>query len=217
MENVKGIIYKVINNETNEQYIGATTKSIEKRKEDHCQKSNSGSNINFHEAISTYGPDTFHWVQIDTANNYNELAKKEIKYIEENNTIEEGYNSDKGGGFKKSIYKYDLSGTLNFTYNNLTEAGESINARKQDISRACWSINNALGGFLWSYDYAEPFIPKNDNRRKEVFQYSLKGNLLARYVSASEASRKTGVSKTCITRCCREEREHSGGFLWKFI
>jgi len=216
MENVKGIIYKVINNETNEQYIGATTKSIEERKDDHYQKSNSGSNIKFHEAISTYGPDTFNWVQIDTASNSDELARKEIKYIEENNTLKNGYNSDKGGGFKKTIYKYNLDGTLNNTYNNLSDAGKCIGVRKQDISRACWSISNTIGGFLWSYDYIEPFIPKNDNRKKEVLQYNLNGNLLACYVSASEASRKTGVSKTCITRCCRKEREHSGGFLWEY-
>lgn len=216
MKNAKAIIYKVINNETNEVYIGTTTKSIEERKQDHYQKTMSGSDIKFHNAIDTYGPDSFRWVQIDSANTADELARKEIKYIQENDSLNNGYNSDKGGGFKKTIYRYNLDGSLNSTYENLNDAGESINVRKQDISRACWSVNHTLCGFLWSYDYAEPFIPESDNRKKEVLQYSLNGNLLARYISASEASRKTGVSKSCITRCCRQEREHSGGFLWKY-
>lgn len=216
MKSINSIIYKVTNNETNKVYIGATTKSIEDRKQDHIQKSATGNDIKFHNAINTYGTDSFHWVQIDTASNADELAKKEIQYINEFNSLEQGYNSDKGGGFKKTIYKYNLDGSLNSTFDNLTDAGKSINVRKQDISRACWSINHTLGGYLWSYEYEEPFIPRIDNRKKEVLQYNLNGNLLARYVSASEASRKTGISKTCITRCCRGERIFSGGFLWKY-
>lgn len=216
MKQINSIIYKVTNNETNEVYIGATTKTIQDRKEDHLQKSVSGSEVKFHDAIATYGFESFTWEQIDIANTTDELAQKEIKYILVHNSFEDGYNSDKGGGFKKTIYKYNLDGSLNSTYENLSMAGDSIGVRKQDISRACWSINHTLGGYLWSYHYVEPFLTEVDNRKKEVLQYSLNGNLLARYVSASEASRKTGLSKTCITRCCRGERKKSGGFVWKY-
>lgn len=210
------IIYKVINNITNQIYIGATTKSIEERKQDHFQKTLSGSELKFHSAINTYGTNSFVWEQIDTAESIDELAKKEIQYIEEFETNSKGYNSDKGGGFKKTIYKYNLDGSLNCTYNTLSEASNTLNLRKQDISRACWSVNHTLRGFLWSYDYFKTFKPNTDNRKKEVLQYNLNGNLLAKYVSASEASRKTGISKTCITRCCRKERQQSRGFIWEY-
>jgi hypothetical protein len=216
MENVNGIIYKVTNQATNEHYIGATTKSIEERQQDHFQKAETNNGYKFQNAISTYGKDAFTWEQIDTASSIDDLAKKEIHYIEKFDSISKGYNSDKGGGFKKTIYKYFLNGTLNSTFENLTDASNSINGSKQDISRACWSVNHTYGGFFWSYDYVECFKPNLDNRKKEVLQYSLNGNLLARYVSASEASRKTGISKTCITRCCRKERQHSRGFLWEY-
>lgn len=216
MENKAGIIYKVINNETNEVYIGATTQSIQNRKKDHIQKSNTGTNRKFYNAISTYGHDSFNWVQIDSATTIDELAKKEIKYILENDSLKNGYNSDKGGGIKKTVYKYNLNGTLNTTFEDLTSAAQTINVHKKDISRACWSVNHTLGGFLWSYKLKEPFVTELDIRKKQVIQYSLKGEELARYVSASEAFRKTGISKTCITRCCRGERENSGGFIWKY-
>jgi hypothetical protein len=212
----EGIIYKVVNLITNEVYVGASTKTLMDRQYDHIQKATIKSNYKFHEAISTYGPDSFHWIQIDTATSVDELAKKEIEYIAEYSSKDSGYNSDKGGGFKKTIYQYNLDGTLNQTFENLTIAGESIQVRKQDISRACWSVNNTLGGYLWSYDYMEPFLPTKDVRKKEVLQYDLNGNFLGKYGSASEASRKTEVSKTCITRCCRNERSNSGGFLWKY-
>jgi group I intron endonuclease len=216
MKNVNGIIYKVTNQATNENYIGATTKTIEERQQDHFQKSSTNYGFKFQKAISTYGKDTFIWEQIDTAPTTDELAKKEIEYIEKFDSISKGYNSDKGGGFKKTIYKYNLDGSLNSTYENLTDAGNSINARKQDVSRACWSANHTLGAFLWSYEYIESFQPSKDNKKKEVLQYNLNGNLLAKYISASEASRKTGISKTCITRCCRKERQNSGGFIWEY-
>lgn len=219
MENTKnnsGIIYKVINTETNQVYIGTTTKSIDERKNDHLQKSNKGTGYKFHNAISTYGADSFRWIQIDTASNIDELAYKEIKYISEYDSLENGYNSDKGGGFKKTVYQYDLDGTLLNSFGDLNSAAVSINATKKGISKACWNVNHALGGYLWSYQFKEKFIPESDSRKKEVIQHSLNGNVLARYISASEASRKTGLSKTCISRCCRGERKHSGGFLWNY-
>lgn len=215
-ENTNFIIYKAQNIITGECYIGATTKTIDERKQDHLQKANKGATCKFHNAITTYGQNSFNWVQIDTATSTDELAEKEIKYILANKSLKEGNNSDKGGGFKKTVYQYNLKGDLINSFDNLTSASETINVRKQDISRACWSVNHTLGGYLWSYDYKESFVIEPDNRKKQVLQYNLKGEKLARYISASEASRKTGVSKTCITRCCRGERVQTGGFLWKY-
>jgi GIY-YIG catalytic domain/NUMOD1 domain len=213
---VTNIIYKATNTITQEVYIGATTKSLEERKADHLQKANKKVGSYFQEAIGTYGPDAFSWEQIDTASSNDELASKEIRYISEYNALEKGLNSDSGGGIKKTVYKYNLDGSLNATFENLTLASETIGVRKQDISRACWNVNQTLGGFLWSYNCTESFVPELDNRKKEVIQSFLDGNLISQYISVAEASRKTGVSKTCISRCCRGEREDSGGFLWKY-
>jgi hypothetical protein len=216
IENNQGIIYKVINTETNEIYIGATRNSIDERKNDHIQKSDNGKGYKFHNAISTYGANAFRWEQIDTAGTNNELAAKEIKYISEYDTIKNGYNSDKGGGFKKTVYRYNLDGSPIDSFKDLTSAATSVNATKKALSKACWTVNHTLKGYLWSYECKEKFIPESDNRKKEVLQYNLNGNLLAQYISVAEASRKSGLSKTCISRCCRKERENSGGFIWKY-
>ncbi len=210
------IIYKAQNTFTGETYIGATTKSIEERKSDHLQKANKKVGSYFQEAIGTYSPDAFSWEQIDTASSNDELASKEIMYISEYSALGNIYNCDKGGGIKKTVYKYNLDGSLNAIFEDLTSASETIGVRKQDISRACWNVNNTLGCYLWSYDKMETFVAENDCRKKEVIQSFLDGNLVSKYISVSEASRKTGVSKTCIARCCRGERENSGGFLWRY-
>ena len=99
------IIYKAVNKHNGKAYIGSTTRSIEERRRDHLAKANTGVGAAyFQEAIATYSPDAFDWEQLDTASSVDELAAKEILYIEKYNTLKDGYNSDKGGGFKKTIY-----------------------------------------------------------------------------------------------------------------
>ena len=44
----------------------------------------------------------------------------------------------------------------------------------------------------------------------------MEGNCIAVYESVSEASVLTGVNKSSIAKCCRNERKSAGGFLWKF-
>lgn len=216
MENKNYIIYKAQNTITGECYIGATTKSIEERKQDHLQKASTGSSLKFHYAISTTGTDNFKWEQLDTASNPNELAEKETKYIYDFKAQEEGYNGDCGGGFQKLVYQYNENGILIETYNSLTEIKETLGIDKPRISSAC--LNSTMyDGSYWSYRLLEIIIPKKDFRLKAVNQYSLNQEFIENFKSASEASRLTGISKTCITRCCRGERKNSGGFIWNYI
>lgn len=216
MENKNYIIYKAQNTLTGECYIGATTKSIEDRKQDHLQKANSGHGQKFHFAITISGSDNFTWEQLDTASNTNELAEKETKYIFEFKAQEEGYNGDSGGGFQKLVYQYDENGTLIETYNSLTEIKEILGIDKQRISNAC--LNSTMyDGSFWSYRLLEKITPKTDLRIKALNQYSLSQEFIITFKSASEASRKTGISKSCITKCCRGERKSSGGFIWNYL
>jgi len=209
------LIYKATNISNNQVYIGSTTSTLDTRKKDHIQKANKGSGHYFQEAIGTYGPEAFQWEEIDTASSINELAEKEREYIVKYNSKEEGYNGDCGGGLKKSVYQYSLDGSLITEYESLSSAAMAVNADKRTISSTCLGYSKTCKGYYWSYLCKDEFkVP--DNRKKEVSQYDLEGNLLAKYVSASEASRKTGVSKSCITKCCRGERKSSSNFIWKY-
>lgn len=213
----RGIIYMAKNVGTDEIYIGSTTKNLEERIQDHVSKAKNNNGGKFQEAISTYGVDAFIWEQIDTASTTDELAQKEIKYIEEFNSFEDGYNSDKGGGFKKTVYQYNIeTGELVNSYDGLVSAANAVNASKKSISNSCLNYCKTCKGYIWSYSDTLDVNLNLDLRIKTVNQISLDGDIVACYNSASEASRKTGISKTCITRCCREEREQSGGFLWKY-
>jgi group I intron endonuclease len=211
------IVYKVTNKNTEEVYVGVTTKSIEDRKRDHLKKSKKGKSYAFQNAIATYGVDAFKWEQIDTATTTNELAQKEKEYILEYNSKEQGYNSDSGGGIQKTVYQYDiLTGVLVNKYSNLTDASATVGLTKQDLSKVCLSVNKVSNGFVWSYSSTFP-IHINDKRRKVIQQFSLEGKFINEFNSVSEASKLTGCNKTSIAKVCRGERQSCGGYLWKYI
>jgi group I intron endonuclease len=210
------IIYKVTNQATGKAYIGATTRSIEDRKIDHLQKSRKKFGNYFHEAMATYGADAFNWEQIDTASSSNELAEKEKKYILQFDSKENGYNSDSGGGFKKTVYQFDLQGNLLASFDGLKEIESKFGHDKRRVSTACTNATIWKGSY-WSYSQNNTFKPPRDGRKKKVLQYSLAGEILAQYNSVAEASKKSGLSRTCISRCCRNERKSSSGFIWKYI
>ena len=211
------IVYKVTNLETEEVYVGITTKSLEDRKKDHLKKSKEGKSYAFQNAIATYGIDVFKWEQIDTALTTDELAKKEKEYILEYNSKEDGYNMSAGGDVKKSVYQYNiLTGALVNKYSNLTDASATIGLNKQDLSKVCLSVNKASKGFYWTYDYVERFIPLEDKRKKKVQQYNIQDEFINEFESVSEASKETGCNKTGIAKVCRQERQHCGNFKWYY-
>ena len=215
--NNSGIIYKVTHKESGKTYVGATKSDLEARKKDHLQKGAKSKGHQFQEAIGTYGPEAFSWKQIDTANTVNELAQKEKEYIIQYDCKENGYNSDAGGGFKKSVYKYDLkSKELVESFECLDDAGNSVRASKKQISRACLNINQKFRGFYWSYEKYDVFNPTQDQRKKLVHQYTLDHVQIASFSSIAEASKATGINKSCIAKVCRGERKTAKGCFWKY-
>jgi predicted GIY-YIG superfamily endonuclease len=212
-----GIIYTVKCEITGEFYVGATTDSIHQRKLDHVERAKRGEPYPFAQAIATHGPEAFTWKQTDTASSTDELARKEKEYINKLNSKENGYNADVGGGIKKSVYQYNIrDGSLVNRYDCLESAALAVSAYKTCIGNACLGQNKTCKGYYWSYNLSVPFEPERDFRKKRVIQYSYSGEEIAVYESVAEASRKSGISKSCISRVCRGERDKSGGFVWKY-
>jgi group I intron endonuclease len=215
MQKKMKIVYKVTNQETGKSYIGVTTRTMEERKADHIKKASKGMGSYFQSAIATFGPAAFQFEQIDTATSSNELAEKEKKYILQYDSKENGYNSDSGGGFKKTVYQFDLDGNLAASFYGLKEIESTLGHDKRRISNASITATVWKGSY-WSYSQNNTFKPTTDSRKKKVLQYGYNGELIASYDSVAEASRISGISKTCISRCCRNEREQSGGFIWNY-
>ena len=214
MKMKEGIIYKATNVATGEVYIGATTINLKDRINDHYNKAVKDYGYKFQNAIREYGIENFTWEQIDTAQDANELALKESYYISKFDSINNGYNSNKGGGFKKLIYQYNLTGELESTFQSLEEASKSSSISEASISHACVGDRKTSNGFYWTY--TSTFDLKEDIRKKKVIQYDYEGELVKVFDSISDASKQTEINKSSIAKCCRGERKKAGNFIWKF-
>lgn len=212
---MEGIIYLGVNKITQQIYVGATTKNLDKRLREHYDAAFTQKGSFFTNELFLYGMENFKFLVIDKALSIDELARKEVHYIETYNTMKNGYNSDRGGGFKKTIYQFELNNPEPIaTYETLEEAGNSVNASRKTISNACLGSLKSAKGFLWSYTPEYPIV--EDKRPKTVYQYDLDGLLIATFSSAREASRKLGIGLSSITRCCRGERKQTHGYRFSY-
>ena len=211
----QGIIYRAENLCSGIVYIGATFKSIDERMKDHIHKSLVGEGGLFQNAIAIDGPNAFRWEQIDTASSPEELAQKEKYYIELFNSKEKGYNQDVGGGFKKTVYQFTIDGWLIGQWPSLSVAALVCWGKTKSVSNACLGYNKSYKDYIWSYS-SDITGTINDKRLKRVVQFNLQEKELNTYKSVAEASRKTGLSKSSISRVCRGERQKAGGFIWRY-
>jgi hypothetical protein len=56
----------------------------------------------------------------------------------------------------------------------------------------------------------------NIKTSKIVEQHDLNGNLIKIFLSISDASDKSNVSRSSIRRCCNGEYKTIKGYIWKF-
>lgn len=146
---MEGIIYLGINRITHKQYIGATTQNLNTRIREHLDSSSTNKSSFFTNELFLYGVENFEFVIIDEAYTKEELAQKEIHYIKEYNTLKNGYNSNRGGGFKKPIYQFEFNNPEPIAiYNTLEEAGNAVNASRKTISNACLGSLKSAKGYL---------------------------------------------------------------------
>lgn len=72
-------------------------------------------------------------------------------------------------------------------------------------------------------DNVEPCCKKCNNIQygkelaKQVYQYTLDGELVAIYPSTMEAARQTGFNQSLICACCLGKRKTHKGFIWSYV
>lgn len=139
-----GIVYMAENKINGKRYIGQTKWSLEKRKQQHlyharCRK----QRFRFQLALRKY-PDAFEWSVIDTAQDMDELNRKEAEWISYYKTFvdkEKGYNMTPGGDAtpdtSKSVCHYNEQGQFVTVYSSLQEAADAIDALDTGIAKTC--------------------------------------------------------------------------------
>ena len=96
---MKGLIYKITCQTTQQSYIGKTRSTQQQRWYQHCSDAKRGSDKDLHQAIREYGDDAF---QITTLQEWDDISNEvlqaaETYFITEHNTFHNGYNMQVNG------------------------------------------------------------------------------------------------------------------------
>lgn len=156
------IVYKISNVINNKVYIGITKRTLQWRWSCHKSAARLGSDAKFHKAIRKYGESNWQLEILCECATDVEVSAAEDMHILANNSINEGYNSCRGGyqstklaGYKHTeqarhkitenanrrkvpVYQFDSQGTFLRKWDSALDAAIGVYgdvARKSNISK----------------------------------------------------------------------------------
>ncbi len=62
--------------------------------------------------------------------------------------------------------------------------------------------------------HSDKFNGLNQKQTITVEQYTKDGDFICEYYSYANASRETGINKSCIRECANGTQSHAGGYIW---
>lgn len=133
---MKGIIYKITCQTTQQSYIGKTRSTQRQRWYQHCSDAKRGSDKDLHQAIREYGGDAF---QITTLQEWDDISNEalqaaEIYFITEHNTLHNGYNMPNNGNAPYTPVPVETS----------AEASEHLQSKVEHLMSVSLSHNTQL-------------------------------------------------------------------------
>lgn len=218
------LIYKHTNRTNNKIYIGQT---IETANPEVRWRKGSGykNQPKFYRAIKKYGWDNFTHEILEFCETLEQANLREQYWIAHYDSFNVGYNSSMGGAipqyFCKAIYQLDENKTILNLFASTREAERLTGVSQTNISKCCRGITSSASGYWWCYvqDY-DNFVIKPMGTSKgqplRVEQLSLIDNIIATYVSTSEAERVTQIPHQNISKCCAGKLKTAGGYKWRY-
>ena len=133
---MKGLIYKITCQTTQQSYIGKTRSTQRQRWYQHCSDARRGSDKDLHQAIREYGDDAF---QITTLQEWDDISNEvlqaaETYFITEHNTFHNGYNMQVNGN----------PPSIPVLVETRAQASEHLQSRSKRLMSASLSHNTQL-------------------------------------------------------------------------
>lgn len=224
-----GLIYIIKNICNDKVYIGQTTKAMEHRFKEHIRasKNNYEPSMVLYKAMRKYGIENF-YVELLENNLYgnNLLNEKEKYWIEQyNSLVPFGYNVRQGGEDcgRKEVYKIDIeTNEIIEKYDSLAQASEDNNVDISHLSKVCQGKEKSCGGYKWCYvsdynlNYIQSIIPKAHKR--PIYQIDIiTGEILDKFESIAEASRRTRTNAASISECLHGVNKTANEYNWCYV
>lgn len=200
-------VYKHTNKVNGKSYIGITSQDVRVRWNrgwgyQYCP--------HFWRAIQKYGWDNFTHEIL-----YDGLTKREAEVLEVN-LIKDYRSADCRFG-----YNVSLGG--NGVGKHSAETRKKIGDRRRGFHHAEESkrkMSESHKGKTLSEEHIAKLktaqFGSKHHRARAVYQLSLSGEIIEYFECIADAERKTGVTNKNICKCCKKERRHAGGYVWRY-
>lgn len=219
------LIYKHTNKRNGKSYIGQTHYANPKlRWYNGVNGSAYKSSPKFYNAILAE-PDGFEGFTHEVLQRNipeSEIDELEKYYITLYDSVNNGYNISPGGNdytySSVVIYQLDEEKTILAKYNSFKDAEDRTGLSNKNLVAACKGRIKSCGGYYWCYeqDY-KTFVIQKSKRLKAfvpVYQLDCDKNILAEYVTVTEAASVVNGSSSKISQCCNGKRCTAYGFYW---
>ena len=214
-------------------YVGITKQKPTKR----WSAGNGYANSEyFYHAIKKYGWDNFtHEILLEgLTKEQAELAERLFIGYWDLTNRDKGYNIEHGGnaigthseetrrkmseanrGEKHWLYGRHASEETKRKMSIARRGERHPNYGKHHSKETRQKISEALKGRTISDEHMQKLIEAN---RRGVIQFDKRnGEMIATYLSISDACRTTGIDGSCISKCCRGTRKTAGGYKWQYV
>lgn len=136
------VIYKFTHLESGRCYIGQTMQTANQRRLEHISNSRySNKTYHFHNALRKYGIDSFSFEVIATASSLEELNLLEEKYVEQYDSIKNGFNIRQAGGNKLHSKE---------SKERMKEAQRNAHARRRAEGKDTFTKTKKTAGWKWT-------------------------------------------------------------------
>ena len=205
-----GYIYLIINIINNKKYVGKTLKTIEERFNEHKKASTKDRCKDFplYRAFRKYGTENFKIEVLEEVEDPLSLSDREIYWIKELDTYNNGYNATLGGDGKPQL-----------DYNKIIE----VYLEKQNITdtaKECDCSRDSVEDIL-KYNNIEIKTHQEISKEKfskQIAQYTKDGKLVKIFDSIKDASRNFGPNingqAIHITDVANGRRKSAYGYIW---
>ena len=241
MANFKGYIYKFTSTiDPIKCYIGKTF-HIGSRLNNHL--TGRGNTSSFQKALNLYGITCFTFEilyvrEADTIEELNTILNELEKYsIDKYDSFNNGYNDTKGGSGSLGYSPSDeiresvsnkLRGhkvsektrkKLSLSHRGFKHSKESINKMKIAFKSRSQEVElyrkKRLKEHLSSLT-KEDIMMRANKCKKPIIQYSIEGEFIREWESATDVAPFYNINKVNITKCCLGKNKTSMGYIWKY-
>lgn len=212
-----GYIYRIVNDINDKIYIGKTCDTLEERWKEHCRDYLKPSERKrpLYNAMRNHGIEHFQIEQVEECDNFI-INEREQYWIQFYDSYGKGYNATLGGD-GTFIYDHKMIISLLQQRYPVEEICEKIGCCKLTVWKIAKNNNINL------------LERRNNNRKKQVFQYDLNNNFIQSFPSTTEAAnwcienqlafgKLIGIKSTICRNINHPNKYHKAyGYIWRYI